>query len=129
MDSGSGRSPRAHTRRSARRATAAARVAHGDGTTQGQVVHAWYDFLWENQPDGHTGPPEARRNAARADREGELRVPHPRSADDRRLRVRRAHARAPGPRGEAPRARDAGVADPTRRRAAIEPLRAGRARA
>ena len=72
---------------------------------------------------------EARRRAARADREGELRVPRPRYADDRRPGVRRAHARAPGARGEASRARHAGLADTACRRARVEPLRAGRTRA
>src|SRR5439155_2422647 len=72
---------------------------------------------------------EAHRGAARADREGELRVPRPRPTDDLGRGVRRAHARAAGPRGEAPRSRHARVADTARRCRSVEPVRTHRTRA
>ena len=70
-------------------------------------------------------PCRPRRRPSRADRARQPALLRAGRARDHRRRVRRAHARAPGPRGRAPGAGHARLADPARRRRAIGDLRRG----
>ena len=70
---------------------------------------------------GHAVPAEAGRRAA--ERIEKTNYETTSSISRRSPTLRHAHAGAPGPRGEAPEARQAGLADTAGRRAGLEPLR------